>query len=46
MMRPARAFYIPLGAAGLTVTALLVLAARAHGKRRKGHWLIDRRVAQ
>ena len=44
--RPNLALYVPLGAAGLTLTALLMLAAHKHGKRaeRRRAWLIDRRT--
>jgi hypothetical protein len=43
-LRPNLALYVPLAAAGLAVTALLVLAAHEHGKRqeRRRAWLIDR----
>lgn len=40
------ALVIPAAAAGLTLTALLMLAAHKHGKRaeRRRAWLIDRRT--
>jgi hypothetical protein len=47
-VKPNLALIIPATAAGLAVTALLVLAAHEHGKRqeRRRAWLIDRSVAQ
>jgi hypothetical protein len=44
--RPNLALYLPAAAAGLTLTALLMLAAHKHGKRaeRRRAWLIDRRT--
>jgi hypothetical protein len=45
-VKPNWSLYVPLGAAGLTLTALLMLAAHKHGKRaeRRRAWLIDRRT--
>jgi hypothetical protein len=44
--KPNFALFIPAAAAGLAVTALLILAAHARGKRRERRaWLIDRSAA-